>query len=110
MNSALKITVIIPVYNVEHYLEQCVRSILEQSYSVLNRLLVDDGSTDGSGELCERLSAENDCVRTVHKENAGLGFARNTGLDSLRSETTHVMFVDSDDWLELAWSRRLSAL
>lgn len=100
MNSSLNITVVVPVYNVEQYLEQCVRSILGQSYPVLEVLLVDDGSTDGSGELCERLSSENDHVRTVHKENAGLGFARNTGLDNLHSETTHVMFVDSDDWLE----------
>ena len=96
----LNITIIVPVYNVECYLEQCVRSILGQSYPVLEVLLVDDGSTDGSGELCEHLSSKNDRVRTVHKENAGLGFARNTGLDSLRPETTHVMFVDSDDWLE----------
>lgn len=100
MNSALKITVIVPVYNVEHYLEQCVRSILGQSYPVSEVLLIDDGSTDGSGELCERFSTENERVRTVHKDNAGLGFARNTGLDNLRPETTHVMFVDSDDWLE----------
>lgn len=65
MNSASKINVIIPVYNVEHYLEQCVRFILEQSYSVFERLLVDDGSTDGSGELCERArrsAAVNDIV------------------------------------------------
>lgn len=100
MNSSLNITVIVPVYNVKCYLEQCVHSILGQSYPVLEVLLVDDGSTDGSGELCERLSSENANVRTVHKENAGLGFARNTGLDNLRSETTHIMFVDSDDWLE----------
>ena len=100
MDIKLNITIIVPVYNVECYLEQCVRSILEQSYPVLEVLLVDDGSTDGSGELCDYLASKNDRVRTVHKENAGLGFARNTGLDSLRSETTHVMFVDSDDWLE----------
>lgn len=100
MNSKLNITVIVPVYNVERYLEQCVRSILGQSYPVLEVLLIDDGSTDGSGELCERFSAENDRVRVVHKVNAGLGFARNTGLDNLRPGTTHVMFVDSDDWLE----------
>lgn len=65
MNSASKINVIIPVYNVEQYLEQCVRFILEQSYSVFERLLVDDGSTDGSGELCERArrsAAVNDIV------------------------------------------------
>lgn len=96
----MNISVIVPVYNVERYLEQCVRSILGQSYPVLEVLLVDDGSTDGSGELCDRLSSKNNRVRTVHKENAGLGFARNTGLDNLRPETTHVMFVDSDDWLE----------
>lgn len=96
----MNITIIVPVYNVECYLEKCVRSILEQSYPVLEVLLVDDGSTDGSGELCDYLTSKNDRVRTVHKENAGLGFARNTGIDSLRPETTHVMFVDSDDWLE----------
>ena len=79
----MNISVIVPVYNVECYLEQCVRSILGQSYPVLEVLLVDDGSTDGSGELCDRLSSKNNRVRTVHKENAGLGFARNTGLDSL---------------------------
>lgn len=100
MDQKLKITLIVPVYNVRRYLERCVRSILEQSYSVFEVLLIDDGSTDGSGELCDRLSFENDRVRTVHKENAGLGFARNTGLDNLLPETTHVMFVDSDDWLE----------
>lgn len=100
MDQKLNITLIVPVYNVRRYLEQCVRSILEQSYSIFEVLLVDDGSTDGSGELCDRLSSENDCVRTVHKENAGLGFARNTGLDNLCPESTHVMFVDSDDWLE----------
>lgn len=100
MDIKLNITIIVPVYNVECYLEQCVRSILEQSYPVLEVLLVDDGSTDGSGELCDYLTSKNDRVRTVHKENAGLGFARNTGLDNLRPETTHVMFVDSDDWLE----------
>lgn len=100
MDQNLKLTLIVPVYNVRRYLKRCVRSILEQSYSVFEVLLIDDGSTDGSGELCDRLSFENDRVRTVHKENAGLGFARNTGLDNLLPETTHVMFVDSDDWLE----------
>lgn len=100
MDSKLNITVIVPVYNVKRYLEQCVGSILGQSYPVFEVLLVDDGSADGSGELCERLAADDARVHVVHKENAGLGFARNTGLDNLRPETTHVMFVDSDDWLE----------
>lgn len=100
MCSESNITVVIPVYNVERYLRQCVESVLAQSYPVHEVLLVDDGSTDGSSDLCEKLSAEHEYVRVVHKENAGLGFARNTGLDNLDEETTHVMFVDSDDWLE----------
>lgn len=100
MDSIIKLTVIVPVYNVEQYLEKCVFSILKQSFPVLEVLLIDDGSTDSSGEICELLSSENNRVRTVHKENAGLGFACNTGLDNLLPETTHVMFVDSDDWLE----------
>ena len=100
MDPKLNVTVIVPVYNVERYLKQCVESILRQSCPVFEVLLVDDGSTDGSSGLCDRLAAGNDRVRAIHKENAGLGFARNTGLDNLRPETTHVMFVDSDDWLE----------
>lgn len=100
MNTKMNLSVIVPVYNVEKYLKRCVDSILSQSYSVFEVLLVDDGSTDGSGKLCELLASESDRVRVVHKRNAGLGFARNTGLDNLRGETTHVMFVDSDDWLE----------
>lgn len=100
MNTKMNLTVIVPVYNVEKYLKRCIDSILHQSYSVFEVLLVDDGSTDGSGELCDFLANKSELVRVVHKENAGLGFARNTGLDNLRNETTHVMFVDSDDWLE----------
>lgn len=100
MKPRLSISVIVPVYNVKPYLEQCVRSILKQSYPVAEVLLVDDGSTDGSGDLCERLADEHEVVRVVHKENAGLGFARNTGLDNVSAKITHIMFVDSDDWLE----------
>lgn len=100
MRSKLNVTVVVPVYNVKRYLRQCVESILAQSYPVHEILLVDDGSTDGSSDLCEGLATEHERVRVVHKENAGLGFARNTGLDNLDDETTHVMFVDSDDWLE----------
>lgn len=100
MKPKQNISVVVPVYNVERYLEQCVDSILRQSFPVTEVLLVDDGSTDGSGTLCERLAAEHPAVRVVHKENAGLGFARNTGLDNVSSDVTHVMFVDSDDWLE----------
>lgn len=94
------IAAIVPVYNVERYLEQCVESLLFQSYPLHEVVLVDDGSTDGSGVLCDKLAEENGIVRVVHKRNAGLGFARNTGLDSLSGDVDYVTFVDSDDWLE----------
>lgn len=100
MESRLSVSVIVPVYNVRQHLEQCVDSILTQSYPVVEVLLVDDGSTDGSGDLCDCLANEHVAVRVIHKENAGLGFARNTGLDNVSPEATHIMFVDSDDWLE----------
>lgn len=100
MISTPTISAIVPVYNVERYLEQCVESLLTQSYPLREVMLVDDGSTDGSGALCDRLADENACVHVVHKENAGLGYARNTGLDSLSGDVDYVTFVDSDDWLE----------
>ena len=100
MNTNMKITVIVPVYNVRKYLKRCVNSILNQSFPVFEVLLIDDGSTDGSGDLCELLTNKSKRIRVVHKKNAGLGLARNTGLVNLRDETSHVMFVDSDDWLE----------
>lgn len=100
VSSPLNIAAIVPVYNVERYLGQCVGSLLAQTYPLHEIVLVDDGSTDGSGALCDRLSEENASVRVVHKRNAGLGYARNTGLDSLSDDVDYVTFVDSDDWLE----------
>lgn len=89
------ISVIVPVYNVEAYLEECVRSILNQTYKNLELILVNDGSTDGSGELCDRYAAEDVRVRVIHQENAGLSAARNTGIETARGE--YLTFVDSDD-------------
>ena len=94
------VAVIVPVYNVRSYLAQCIDSLLAQTYPLAEILLVDDGSTDGSGELCDDLASVNSIVRAVHKKNAGLGYARNTGLDNIGVEADYVMFVDSDDWLE----------
>lgn len=75
------VSVIIPVYNVEAYLEQCVNSVLSQSFDDFEIILVDDESPDGSGEICERYAASDTRVSVVHKKNGGLGYARNTGLE-----------------------------
>lgn len=91
------VSVIIPVYNVENYLVSCIQSIRKQTFGDLEIILVDDGSTDSSGRLCDVLSKEDDRIRVVHKKNTGLGMARNTGLDHARGEW--VMFVDSDDFI-----------
>ena len=91
------ISVIVPVYRVEKYLDHCIRSITEQTYSNLEILLVDDGSTDGSGEICDRWAARDSRVRVFHKENAGAGAARNTALDAAGGDL--IAFVDSDDYL-----------
>ncbi len=92
------ISVIIPVYNVKPYLERCFQSVAGQSLRNLEILLVDDGSTDGSGELCEELAGRDPRARVIHKENGGLGSARNAGI---RAAAGGIMsFVDSDDWIE----------
>ena len=93
-----KISVIVPVYNVEEYLERCVRSICNQTYSNLEILLVDDGSTDNSGKLCDTLSRQDSRIRVLHKANGGLSDARNVGMDAAAGQ--YIAFVDSDDWID----------
>lgn len=92
-----KISIIVPVYNVESYLNRCVDSILNQSYSNLEIILVDDGSSDNSGKLCDEFKAQDDRVIVIHKKNGGLGFARNTGLELATG--SFVTFVDGDDYI-----------
>lgn len=92
------ISVIIPVYKVEQYLRQCVDSVVGQTHGHLEILLIDDGSPDGSGAICEDYSQRDARVRVIHQQNQGLSAARNTGLDAAAGE--YVAFVDSDDWLE----------
>lgn len=92
------ISVIIPVYNVEQYLPQCVESILAQTYQRLEIILVDDGSTDGSGRLCDALAQRDGRVRVIHKPNGGLSDARNAGTEACNGE--FVFYLDSDDYLE----------
>ena len=92
------ISVIVPVYKVPQYLEQCVDSILCQTYENLEILLVDDGSPDHCGAICDGYARKDSRVRVIHKENGGLSSARNAGLDAARGD--YVAFADSDDWVE----------
>lgn len=93
-----KISVIVPVYNVEAYLEKCVESILKQTYTNLEILLVNDGSTDNSGELCDQLAQRDQRIRVIHKENGGLSDARNRGIEEASSDL--IGFIDSDDYID----------
>ena len=93
-----KVSIVIPVYNVERYLRPCVDSVLSQTLRDIEVLLVDDGSTDGSPAICDRYAAEDVRVRVIHKANGGLSDARNAGLDAASGDL--VGFVDSDDWVD----------
>lgn len=92
-----RLSIIIPVYNAEEYLDRCLVSIMEQSFSSYEVILVDDGSTDSSPLICDRYSSTDPRFRTIHKKNGGVSSARNAGLDLAKGE--FVMFVDSDDML-----------
>lgn len=92
------LSIIVPVYNILEYLPRCVHSITAQTYSELEIILVDDGSTDGTGELCEELAKEDTRIRVIHKENGGSSSARNLGIAQAKGE--YFGFVDSDDYIE----------
>lgn len=92
------ISVIVPVYNVSDYLVRCVKSIINQTYRHLEIILVDDGSTDGSGKVCDNLSEQDNRIKVIHKENGGLSSARNAGLQM--ASGAFIGFIDADDWIE----------
>ena len=92
------LSVIVPVYKVEAYLDTCVQSILSQTYRDLELILVDDGSPDRSGAMCDEWAARDSRVRVIHKPNGGVCSARNAGLDAAKGD--YIAFVDSDDWLD----------
>ena len=94
----MAISVIIPVYNTESYLRKCLDSIVNQTYRDLEIIIIDDGSTDGSGEICDEYRITDSRIRVLHTENHGLSCARNRGLDEAKCEW--IGFVDSDDWIE----------
>lgn len=93
------ISVIIPVYNVERYLKRCIDSVINQTYKDLEIILVDDGSTDNSGVICDDLKSIDSRIKVIHKKNGGLSSARNAGIKVATGE--YIGFVDSDDWIDI---------
>lgn len=91
------VSIIVPVYKVEKYLGKCIESILSQSYQCWELILVDDGSPDQSGKICDEYAEKDTRIRVFHKDNAGVSSARNLGLDKAKGD--YIMFVDSDDWI-----------
>lgn len=98
MKKDVLLTVVIPVYNVEKYLKRCVESVLVQEWHNYDILLVDDGSTDSSPQICDDYAKVYDFISVIHKKNGGLSAARNTGISNAEGE--YVYFLDSDDWIE----------
>lgn len=98
-------TIIVPVYNVEKYLVRCLDSIVNQTYQNLQIILIDDGSTDNSGKICDEYSNNDQRISVIHKRNEGVSAARNEGLDL--AEGKYIGFVDSDDYIELDMYERL---
>ncbi len=100
-------SIIVPVYNVEQYLEECIESILVQTYKDFELLLIDDGSTDSSWDICDRYSANDARIKAIHKQNAGVSVARNDGIE--KAKGTYITFIDSDDWIESNYLERILA-
>lgn len=92
-----KVSIIVPVYNAQEYLKRCVDSILSQDYRDFELLLMDDGSKDASGEICDAYAQQDGRVRVIHKENSGVSDTRNQALELARG--TFLQFLDSDDWI-----------
>lgn len=100
-----KISVIVPAFNVEKYLNRCVESILNQTYSNIEVILIDDGSTDSSGKICDELGIKDSRIKVIHKKNGGLSDARNCGLDEATGK--YVCFIDSDDSIKNNYIEKL---
>lgn len=108
MEATEKISIIIPVYNVEKELNRCIRSVIEQTYKNIEIILVDDGSPDKSSQMCDDYALIDNRIEVIHKKNGGLSDARNTGLKYATGK--YIMYVDSDDYLELYACEKLMSL
>lgn len=94
---SINFSIIVPIYNTEKYLKQCIESIVNQTYKNFELILVDDGSTDSSGEICDKYNEKYDFIKVIHQKNKGVSSARNVGIDI--SQNDWICFVDSDDWI-----------
>lgn len=92
-----KISVIIPVYNIEAYIAQCIESVINQTYKKLEIILVDDGSTDSSGDICDKYASQDNRISVIHKKNGGLSDARNVAID--KASGNYILFIDGDDYI-----------
>ncbi|MCL2328359.1 MAG: glycosyltransferase family 2 protein [Bacteroidetes bacterium] len=99
------VSIIIPVYNAEKYLRDCINSVLAQTFSDFELLLINDGSSDSSGKICDEYASHDVRIRVFHKENGGVSSARNFGIDNAKGKW--VAFIDSDDWVEIAYLEHL---
>ena len=93
------VSIVVPVYNTGKYLNRCMNSIVKQTYSNIEVILIDDGSTDDSSDLCDEWAEKDERIKVIHKLNAGLGMARNTGIENAKGE--YICFFDSDDYIDL---------
>ena len=98
MDSSIKVSIIVPVYNAEKYLKECLDSLVRQTLSDIEIIIIDDGSKDHSGSICEEYAAKDCRFHVIHKENEGLGYARNTGITAAKGE--YIGFVDADDYVD----------
>jgi glycosyltransferase involved in cell wall biosynthesis len=95
------VTVIIPVYNAESYLEQCLNSVINQDYMDLEIILIDDGSTDNSGKICDLYLTHDMRIRVIHQINHGVSYSRNQGIDASNGE--YLTFIDCDDRIDITY-------
>ena len=96
-NKSIKFSIVLPIYNVERYLQRCLDSVLGQTYKNYEVIMVDDGSTDNCPAICDNYAARDTRIKVIHKQNAGLGMARNTGIENATGD--YICFFDSDDFV-----------
>ena len=99
MKENIKVSIIVPIYNVEKYVRTCVNSLISQTYNNIEIILVDDGSKDKSGSICNEFAQQDKRIRVIHKKNGGLSSAREAGINHASGE--YVMIVDGDDWIDI---------
>lgn len=99
MKELYTVSIIVPIYNIESYLVQCIQSLIKQTYKKIEIILVDDESTDNSGKICDIYANRDNRIRVIHKENGGLSSSREAGISVATGD--YIMFVDGDDWIDI---------